>query len=124
MPSWYGEQSRVVEVVSETAVWYLTGKPPVPIRWVLIRDPRGTFPTQAMLCTDLEATPLQILSWFVLRCQVEVTFHAVREHLGWRRSASGQSLPSCAPRLPSSCLFSLVRILAHEPMSTTPVSVR
>src|SRR5262245_55221723 len=45
---WYGEQSRVVEIVSETAVWYPTGKPPVPIRWVLIRDQEGHFPTQAL----------------------------------------------------------------------------
>src|SRR5262245_3807643 len=32
VPRWYGEQSRVVESVSETAVWYHTGKLPVPIR--------------------------------------------------------------------------------------------
>jgi len=59
---WYGERERQVEVVSETALWYSTGFPPVPIRWVLIRDPDGKFPTQALLCTDLAADPLQILS--------------------------------------------------------------
>jgi hypothetical protein len=36
--NWYREPQRVVEVVSATAVWYHTGMPPVPIRWVLIRD--------------------------------------------------------------------------------------
>jgi len=78
---WYSEKPRIVAIVSQTAVWYHTGLPPVPIRWILIRDPLGKFATQALLCTDLEATPLQILSWFVLRWQMEVTFHAARAHL-------------------------------------------
>src|SRR5215475_3394981 len=33
---WYGEGPREVEVTTDTAVWYHTGKPPVTIRWVLI----------------------------------------------------------------------------------------
>ena len=37
---WYGEGPRAVEVATDTAVWYHTGKPPVAIRWVLIRDPQ------------------------------------------------------------------------------------
>src|SRR5258705_7862666 len=52
IPRWYGERERPIEVLSQTAVWYSTGSPPVPIRWVLIRDPLATFPTQALLCTD------------------------------------------------------------------------
>ena len=32
--SWYGEGERTVEVVSETALWYSTGLPAVPMRWV------------------------------------------------------------------------------------------
>ncbi|HST89918.1 MAG TPA: transposase, partial [Ktedonobacterales bacterium] len=72
LPRWYSESDRLVEVVSQTAVWYHTGLPPVPLRWVLVRDPQGKFATQALLCTDLDATPAQILSWFVLRWQLEV----------------------------------------------------
>jgi len=49
---WYGGGERTVEIVSQTAVWYHGGLPPVPLRWVLIRDPEGAFPTQALLCTD------------------------------------------------------------------------
>lgn len=37
---WYGVQQRTVEVISATAVWYSTGLPAVPLRWVLIRDPQ------------------------------------------------------------------------------------
>ena len=47
-------------VVSQTAVWYRSGKPPVPLRWVLVRDPQGEFATQALLCTDLAVEPAQI----------------------------------------------------------------
>ena len=57
----------MVEVASETAVWYSTGLPAVPVRWVLIRDPQGEFKTQALLCTDLQADPKKIVSWFVMR---------------------------------------------------------
>ncbi len=49
----YGESERTVEVVSGTALWYSTGLPAVPLRWVLIRDPREQFETQALLCTEL-----------------------------------------------------------------------
>jgi DDE superfamily endonuclease len=50
---WYGKGERAVEVASATAVWYHTGLPPVPLRWVLIRDPQEKFEPQALLCTDL-----------------------------------------------------------------------
>ena len=59
---WYGKGERTVELVSETAVWHHSGLPPVPIRWVLIRDPQGRFTTQALLCTDLTVTPAQIIA--------------------------------------------------------------
>ena len=37
---WYRQPQRELEIVSATAVWYHSGMPPVPIRWVLIRDPQ------------------------------------------------------------------------------------
>lgn len=79
---WYGAGERQVEVVTDTAVWYHTGLPLVPLRWVLIRDPEGKFATQALLCTDQAATPEQVLGWFVQRWQLEVTLAEVRRHLG------------------------------------------
>ena len=39
--NWYGSEDRTVEIASATAVWYSTGLPAVPIRWVLIRNPEG-----------------------------------------------------------------------------------
>ena len=61
IPNWYGEGRREVEITSGTAVWFHNGMQPLPIRWVMIRDPKDKFKTQALLCTDLQADPLQIV---------------------------------------------------------------
>ena len=94
-----------------------------PPRWVLIRDPQGRFPTQALLCTDLTAEPAQILSWFILRWQLEVTFHEVRAHLGveTQRPWSERAIRRTTPALMG--LFSLVTLLAHESMMQRPSPV-
>jgi len=114
IPNWYGEGQRTIEIVSETAVWYHSGLPPVPIRWVLIRDPKGRFKPQALLCTDLMVEAVQIVKWFVLRWQLEVTFHEVRTHLGveTQRQWSDRAILRTTPALLG--LFSLVTLLAHQ----------
>lgn len=121
--NWYGRQAREVEILSETAIWYHTGLPPVPIRWVLIRDPVGKFATQALLCTDLNAAPEQILAWFVQRWQLEVTFQAMRAHLGLetQRQWTALAIARTTPALLG--LFSLVTLLAHPALTeqTTPL---
>jgi DDE superfamily endonuclease len=111
---WYGEGDRLIEVCSRTAVWYHTGLPPVPIRWVLIRDPKKRFDPQALLCTNLTQSPLTIVSWFVRRWQVEVTFQEVRRTLGveTQRQWSQQAIARTTPCLLA--LFSLVTLLADR----------
>ena len=114
VPGWYGEGDRVIEICSRTAVWYHTGLLPVPIRWVLIRDPLQRFGSQALLCTDLTQNPLTIVSWFVRRWQVEVTFQEVRRTLGveTQRQWSPQAIARTTPCLLA--LFSLVTLLADR----------
>jgi len=121
---WYSEGPRTVEVASATAVWYHGGLPPVPIRWVLVRDPEGRFATQALLCTDPTAEPAQILAWFVLRWQLEVTFEEVRRHLGveTQRQWSDLAILRATPALLG--LFSLVTLWAHPRMGPTGAVVR
>jgi hypothetical protein len=112
--NWYGNTQRIVESVSDTAVWHSTGLPAVPLRWVLIRDPQDEFKTQALLCTDLHATPERIISWFVRRWQMEATFQEVRQRLGFetQRHWSEQAIQRTAPALLG--LFSVVALLAHR----------
>ena len=121
---WYRDPQREVEIVSETAVWYHTGMPPVPIRWVLIRDPQNKFRPQALLSTNMTLTPTQIVTWFVHRWQVEVTFHEVRTHLGveTQRQWADLAITRTTPTLLG--LFSVVTLLAHSLSAHQKVSSR
>jgi hypothetical protein len=112
VPSWYGGGERTVEIHSSTAVWHHAGRPTVPIRWVLLRDPQGRFDPQALLCTDLTRDPVHILTWFVQRWQVEVTFREARDHLGveTQRQWSDRAIARTTPCLLA--LFSIVALLA------------
>ena len=114
VPGWYGKGDRVIEICSRTAIWYHTGLLPVPIRWVLIRDPLQQFDSQALLCTDPTQSPLTIVSWFVRRWQVEVTFQEVRKSLGveTQRQWTQQAIARTTPCLLA--LFSVVTLLADR----------
>ena len=122
--NWYGEGPRKVDIVSDTAVWYHSGMPPLPIRWVLIRDPKGKFKPQALLCTDLQVKPVQILEWFVMRWQLEVTLQEVRAHLGveTQRQWSDFAVARTTPALLG--LFSLVTLLAHRQATRGKLPIR
>jgi DDE superfamily endonuclease len=115
--NWYGSGHRMVEITSETAVWYSTGLFAVPLRWVLVRDPQRRFKTQALLCTDLEADPEKIVCWFVMRWQLEATFQEMRRHLGFetQRQWSDLAIRRTTPALLGS--FSLVTLFAHDRMT-------
>jgi len=116
--AWYDGITRIVELTSQTAVWYRSGKPPATIRWVLIRDP------QALLCTDPAADPAQILEWFVLRWQPEVTFQEVRTHLGveTQRQWSDLAIARTTPALLG--LFSWTTLAAHALQKRHPMTQR
>jgi hypothetical protein len=91
---------------------------------VLVRDPQGAFETQALLSTDPIATPAQIVGWFVLRWQLAVTFHELRDHLGmetprqWSDLAIGRTTPALRG------LFSLVTLFAHALLRGQALPVR
>lgn len=110
--NWYDGLKRELDIVSDTAVWYHKGKPVVPLRWVLISDPLGEFDTQALLCTDQSIDPVQIIEWFVMRWQVEVTFEESRAHLGvnTQRQWSDLAIERTTPILLG--LFSWVTLVA------------
>ena len=72
---------------------------------------RGRDP-QALLCSDLDQDPIQIVRWFVQRWQLEVTFREVRDHLGVesQRQWSDKAIARTTPCLLG--LFSVVTLLA------------
>ena len=130
--AWYDGAIRTVELTSQTAVWYRSGKSPVPVRWVLIRDPQGSFAPQALLCTDPAQDPTRILQWFVLRWQLEVTpypvrgrlFQEVRTHLGveTQRQWSDLAIARTTPVLLG--LFSWTTLAAHALQDRRPMTQR
>lgn len=121
---WYGSTERVVEFSSATALWYHTGLPAVPVRWVLVRDPLDGFSAQALLSTNLEAEPVEMLEWFVRRWAVEVTFEEARVHLGvetqrqWSEKAIARTTPAVL------ALFSVVTLLAQQQSQKQALTVR
>ena len=121
---WYGGEERVLELASATAVWFHSGKPPVPLRWVLIRDPKGEYPSGALLCTCDAYAPSQIVSWFVRRWCMEVTFEEVRTHLGveTQRQWSDKAIARTTPLLLG--LFSWVTLVADSRQCATLMHVR
>jgi DDE superfamily endonuclease len=122
--NWYGGGRREVEVSTDTAVWYHSGLPPVAIRWVLIRDPQGEFEPQALLSTNLDHSPQEILSWFVRRWTMEVTFEEVRAHLGvetqrqWNDLAIGRTTPTLM------ALYSIVTLTSGALMKVETKVIR
>ena len=121
---WYDHRAHQVYMASGTAVWYHTGLPPVPIRWVLIYDATATPEAQALLCTDLTLAPQQILTFFMRRWQMEPTFQHVRTHLGveTQRQWSDQAIARTTPVLMG--LFSLVTLLANTLISRDQACIR
>jgi DDE superfamily endonuclease len=110
---WYGEGPRDIEVATDIAVWYHAGKAPVAIRWVLIRDPQERFKAQALWSTTLEHTAEQIVTWFVRRWTMEVTFEAARAHLGMetQRQWNDRAIARTTPALLS--LYAVSTLTAH-----------
>jgi hypothetical protein len=124
MPNWYGEGKRRVQITSSTAVWYHAGTPVVPMRWVLIRDPHRRFAPQALLATNPQLTPVQILTYFIRRWQMEATCEEARAHLGieTQRQCSDRATPRTTPALLA--LYSLVTLMAARLLGTHPMPVR
>jgi hypothetical protein len=102
-----------VAVTTGTALWHRAGQPPLPVRWVLVRSPEHRWRPLALFSTDLRVGAEQILRWYLLRWNVEVTFEELRAHLGfetqrhWSRRALDRSTPCLLG------LFSLVVLLAY-----------
>ena len=102
----------LIELTSGVALWYRGGFPSVQIRWVVVRHLEEALAPQALLCTDIDADPLQIVQWYMLRWQVEVTFEELRAHLGMetQRQWSERAIARTTPALFG--LFSLVTLAA------------
>lgn len=122
---WYGGGVRWMDVVTGTALWQTPNEPDaLPLRWVLLRDPRGKLKPAALMSTDLTLSPEQIVAFYVLRWNLEVTFQEVRAHLGveTQRQWSDLAIERTTPALFG--IFSLVTLLTHHLLQAQPLPVR
>jgi DDE superfamily endonuclease len=108
--NWYGEGERMLELCSGVACWYRFGSTPLPIRWVLTRDPAGKRPPKALFSTDQTQPAEEIVHDFMKRWSLEVTFEESRAHLGLetQRQWSDRSIERTTPLLLG--LYSLVAL--------------
>jgi len=107
-----------------TALWYRSGYDPLPIRWVLTRDPAGRRPPKAIFSTDPGQPAEELIQDFMKRWSLEVTFEESRAHLGieTQRQWSDKAIARTTPALFG--LFSLVTLLAHRLLGHQPCPVR
>ena len=111
--AWYGGDQTSVAVASGTALWYRTGQTPLPLRWVLISAPSGGRRPFALCCTQPDTEPLAILSCYLSRWNIEVTFKELRAWLGaeTQRGGTSATIQRSTPCLFG--LFSLITLSAH-----------
>ncbi len=121
---WYRGERRTLDIATGTALWYTPGQDPLPLRWVLVRDPVGELLPAAFFATDLDATPEHILAWVVMRWGIEVTFEEARAHLGFetQRQWSDLAMARTTPALLG--LFSFITLLALRLTADRPLPVR
>ncbi|HYU76143.1 MAG TPA: transposase [Ktedonobacteraceae bacterium] len=120
---WYGGTERKLDVTTGTALWYSTGTDPLPIRWILTRDPEGKREPKAYFSTDQAQSATEIVEDFVKRWPIEVTYEESRAHLGveTQRQWSDLAIERSTPCLFG--LYSLVVLLGYalHPDGVIPV---
>jgi hypothetical protein len=106
--AWYGGDEKEIEFVTGVCLWYRRGFDPVPLRWVLVRCPQGSFRPAAFFCSDTGVSPRQIVTWFIARWNIEVTFEELRAHLGFetQRQWSDKAIERTTP-----CLFGIFSMI-------------
>jgi hypothetical protein len=122
--NWDGANTRRVQLISDTAVWYHAGKPAVPIRWVVLCDPEGRFAPQALLATNPSLAPAQLLTYCVRRWPLETTVDDARAHWDvetqrqWNHQAPARTTPALL------ALYSHVTWMAAHLVGTNAIPVR
>ena len=121
---WYGGKKREIEIATGLSLWHTPGFDPLPLRWVLVRDPRSEFKPTAFFSTNQTLAPLQILTYFIMRWGLEVTFEEARAHLGveTQRQWSDLAIARTTPALLG--LFSLITLLACRLTRDQPLPIR
>ncbi len=114
IPQWYGQQKKALLVCTGKAIWYKASFAAIPLQWLLIKDPEEKLRPMALLCTDMDLSPEHIISYFIRRWTVEVTFEETRAHLGveTQRQWSDKAIQRTTPALMA--LFTIITLWADQ----------
>jgi hypothetical protein len=111
---WYSGKMKKIEFLTGICLWYGYGERPVPMKWILIRDPNGTMEPIALFTLNLELQPQKVVSAYISRWPIEVTFEEARRHLGMetQRQWSDLAIDRETPCILAS--FSIINLIALE----------
>lgn len=121
---WYGGQTKELEVLTKTCLWYHNTVGGVPIRWILTRDPAKNSKPMAILVTDLRISAEEAIALFVGRWSIETTFQEINRHLGIKtiHTWSDMSINRTVPAIIAS--FSLACLIVDQAIKETGVDIR
>jgi hypothetical protein len=110
--SWYKGKKKTIEFLTGTLLWYGYGIRPVPIKWILVKSSGENSEPIVTFTLDLESSPEQIISEYINRWPIEVTFEEARRHLGLetQRQWSDKAIDRETPSIMVS--FSIISLIA------------
>jgi hypothetical protein len=119
----YDKKKKRLKYISNTCLWGADGFLPVPIKWVLVVDPEEELDPLPLMSTDVLLSPERIITLYVQRWNLEVTFEEVREHLGveTQRQWSDKAIARSTPILMS--LYSMICLIANKLQEERPIEV-
>ena len=120
---WYNGQTKLLDVLTETCLWYHNSVGGIPIRWVLTKDPEGHHKPMAILMTDLNMDVERAIELFVGRWPIETTFQAINQHLGLEtvHTWSDLSINRTAPTIIAS--YSIACLIVDQSVKDTGVEI-
>ncbi len=120
--NWYGGEKKAIEYLTFVCLWYHAGQRPVPLRIVFVKTPNGKNEAETFFSTDVDLEPVQIINYFVLRWNIEVTFEEARAHLGveTQRQWSDKAIARTTPLLMG--LYSFITLVALKMNQIKPLA--
>lgn len=112
--NWYGGEKKTIEYLTFICLWYHAGISPIPLRIVFVKTPDGKNEAETFFSTNVNLDPVQIINYFVLRWNIEVTFEETRANLGveTQRQWSDKAIARTTPLLMG--LYSFVTLVAFK----------
>lgn len=78
---------RELEVKVITGLCWYTVMGPAPVQVVLVRDPKGQWRNEALVCTDVTLSAVEVITGYCRRWSVEVAFCDAKQLLGFHDPA-------------------------------------